>query len=171
MTELGGFPDPIAGARDLTELLATACDAFAAALTVIRQHDQPDDDYFVPLVMAAAAAASARDYLLFAPSLAARQSKGVAGSGHSGPPDARSTRWVHASGAADSGSGRSLGDSEPGRPDSTLTARWLAWLCQLLGSRLTAAAVTARIAGDRRACRGAARCAREIAALMGGDSP
>jgi hypothetical protein len=142
MTELGGFPDPFAGARDLAELLEVACDAFETALRVIRQHDQPDDDYFVPLVMAGAAAASARDYLLFAPSLPARQV---------------------AAGAP--------GVGEPDVPDGALTARWLAWLCQLLGSRLTAAAVTSRIADDRRACLGAARCAREIAALMGGESP
>ena len=69
MAELGGFPEPFADAQNLPELLDAAQTAFEAMLAVIRRHDQPDEDYFVPMVMAGAYAASGRDCLLFAPSL------------------------------------------------------------------------------------------------------
>ena len=55
--------------------------------------------------------------------------------------------------------------------DGALAARWLTWLCRSLDARLSAAGTSARLAGDRDACMGAARCAREITALMGGGSP
>jgi hypothetical protein len=142
MTELGGLPDPFADARDLPELLDAAYRAFEAMLAVIRQHDQPDDDYFVAMVMASASAASGRDYLLFAPSLPPRQL----------------------------GAGRT-GREQESEADGALAARWLTWLCRLLDARLAAAGAAAGLAGDRDACLGAAKSAREIAALTGGGSP
>jgi hypothetical protein len=48
-------------------------------------------------------------------------------------------------------------------------ADWLAGLCGTLASRLDEAAVPAGMAGDREACLGAARCAREVRELMGGE--
>ena len=142
MAELGGFPDPFADAQDLPELLDAAYTAFEAMLAVIRQHDQPDDDYFVPMVMAGASAASGRDYLLFAPSL---------------PP------WQLAAGPS--------GRGEMREADGALAACWLTWVCRLLDARLAAAGAAAGLAGDRDACLGAAKSAREIAALTGGGSP
>jgi hypothetical protein len=142
MAELGGFPDPFADARSLPELLDAAQTAFEAMLAVIRRHEQPDEDYFVPMIMASAYAASGRDCLLFAPSL---------------PP-------------------LELAPCPPGRDemrevDGALTAQWLIWLCRSLDVRLSSAAASAGLAGDRDACLGAARRAREITALMGGASP
>jgi hypothetical protein len=141
MAELGGIPDPFADAQSLPELLDAAHRAFEAMLAVIRRHDQPDEDYFVPMVMAGAYAASGRDCLLFAPSLPPLQ----------------------------------LATCPPGRDemrdvDGALAARWLSWLCRSLDVRLSSAAASAGLAGDRDACLGAASRATEITALMGGGS-
>jgi hypothetical protein len=56
-------------AGGLTELLDVAYEAFAQILTLIREHDDPDSDVFVPMVLAAASAANGRDYVGSAPSL------------------------------------------------------------------------------------------------------
>ena len=45
----------------------------------------------------------------------------------------------------------------------------MASLCQLLATRLDAAAETAVQAEDREACRESGRCAHEMAALLGGE--
>jgi hypothetical protein len=142
MADLGGVPDTFADARNLPELLDAAHAAFEAMLAVIRQHDQPGEGYFVPMVMAGASAASGRDYLLRAPSLTLQQ----LGAGPSGREEMR-------------------------QADCALAARWLTWLCRRLDARLSTAAASAGLAGDRDACLGAARCARQIAALMSGGSP
>ncbi len=44
-------------------------------------------------------------------------------------------------------------------------------MCELLVGRLADAALSAAAAGDRGACRDAARCAQEIGALMSGGQP
>ena len=142
MARVSDFADRVRDARRLPELLDAACDAFEGMLIVIRQHDRPEDGWFVPMVMAAAWAADGRDHLLFAPSLLARRHAGAAGCAE----DACSL-------------------------EAEAAVKWLAGLCETLDARLSSAAVSAGLAGDRDACLGAASCARQICALMGGAPP
>ena len=96
---------------------------------------------FIPLVMAAASAAEGRNAISFAPSL---------------PP-----RRLPAAPRRD----------EPAeRPACRLTAS-LAALSELLAARLMDAARDAPDRGDQAACRAAARCARDIHALLTGNGP
>ena len=139
MAGVSDIADRVGAARNLPELLCAACEAFEVMLTVIREHDQPGGEHFVPMVTAAASAGNGRDHVLFAPSI--------------------SPRLV-----------RSIG----GRPDvapamtSQEAANWLSGVSRLIVARLTAAAASAELAGDREASLGAAGCAREVLALMGG---
>jgi hypothetical protein len=139
MTERG-LQRRLAVAMSVPELLDAACDAFDEILVVIRQHDHPASEYFVPMVMAGAAAGNGRDYLLWAPSLPPRSlSDGQEAETDQRPPTARAA------------------------------ASWLATLCDVLVSRLMCAAEVAREPGDRDACLGAAGHARELRSLMRGD--
>jgi hypothetical protein len=69
MRNTSDLPAWLDNAGGLTELLDVAYEAFAQVLTLIRQHDDPDSDVFVPMVLAAASAANGRDYVGSAPSL------------------------------------------------------------------------------------------------------
>ena len=139
MTERG-LQRRLADAMSVPELLDAACDAFDEILAVIRQHDHPASDYFVPMVMAGAAAGNGRDCLLWAPSLPPRRLS-----------DERQA------------------DSEQRPPTARAAASWLASLCDVLVSRLMSAAEVAPEPGDRDPCLGAAGQAREIRGLMRGD--
>jgi len=138
MAGVSGIADRVGAARSLPELLCAACEAFEVILTVIREHDQPDSELFVPMVMAGASAGNGRDHVLFAPSL--------------------SPRMVSPNGAAQDG-GPAMTSQE--------AAGWLARVSRVLAARLTAAAASAVLAGDRDASLGAAGCAQEVLALMG----
>lgn len=146
MTDTTG-PDELGGrmtrAANLPDLLDAALDAFGVMLTVIRRHDHPGSELFLPMVMAGASAATGRDSLLAAPSLSSRRTA-------SAPAREQNT---------------SLGR------DSRDAARCLAGLSTVLSERLDAAAGRAADPGDRDACRTAARHARQIAALMNGALP
>lgn len=72
MSGLNALTGQIAAAQNLPELLGAAYEAFEVMLRVIREHDQPGADFFLPMVMAGAAAGNGRDHLLFAPSLPPR---------------------------------------------------------------------------------------------------
>lgn len=139
MGSVNGVRERVAGAGSLPELLDAAYAAFQAMLTVIRQHDQPDTGFFVPMVLAGASAGNGRDHVLFAPSL---------------PP-----RSLHPDNAGEDGQPPMQGQA---------AADWLARLCVVLAGRLAEAVRSAVLPGDREACLGAARCAGEIQALMGG---
>ena len=138
----------IADVRDLTErvrvaqnlqaLLCAGCDAFEAMLTVIREHDHPGADLFLPMVRAGASAGNGRDHLLFAPSMPSRLS------GNVGTAVWRSAQMT-----------------------SEEAAIWLAGACHLVGARLAEAAGSAALPGDRQACMNAAECAHQINALLG----
>lgn len=134
-----GLQERIAGAGSLPELLDAAYDAFEEMLVVIRQHDDPRNDFFVPMVIAGASAGNGRDAVLFAPSL---------------PP-----RPLHP--------GQQAGDDQP-PATAQAAASWLIVLCKTLMGRLAEAGQSAVDAGDRDACADAARYAREIHGLMGG---
>jgi hypothetical protein len=142
MARVTGLVDRVGASRSLPELLAAACAAFEVMLTVSREHDQPDGAFFVPMVMAGASAANGRDYLLFAPSL---------------PPLPFSPD--------------SVGQCSEAPRTALEAAAWLAGLCQVIAAQLTGAATSAASSADREACLGAAACAREILALMGGGTP
>jgi hypothetical protein len=142
MASLSAVQGHVAGAGSLPELLDAACEAFEAMLTVIRQHDMPDTEMFVPMVLAGASAGNGRDSILFAPSLPPRRLQ----------PDT----------AAEDGQRPMAGRA---------AADWLTHLCDVLASRLTEAAASADAPGDRQACVDAASCAREIHALMGDGQP
>ena len=139
MAGVSGIADRVGAAGSLPELLGAACEAFEVMLTVIREHDQPGGELFVPMVMAGASAGSGRDHVLFAPSL---------------PP-----RLVSPAGGGQDG-GPAMTSQE--------AASWLSGVSRVLAARLTAAAGSAVLAGDREASAGAAGCAREVLALMSG---
>ena len=58
-------------ATGLAELLDAAYDAFEHMLELIRAHDDPACELFVPMMLAGASAANGRDYVLMAPALPA----------------------------------------------------------------------------------------------------
>lgn len=78
-------------AAGLAELLDAAYDAFEHVLKLMREHDDPACELFVPMMLAAASAASGRDYVGMASALPA-------------PPLARAVR--HASAPAGSSADR-----------------------------------------------------------------
>jgi len=139
MASVNGVQERLARASGLPELLDAAYDAFGDLLTVIRRHDEPDGEWFIPMVLAAASAANGRDAVGWAPSLPARRLHREQAEGDAGYP-------VTAQAAAD----------------------WVGALCEILAGRLAAAARFAAGPGDRAACRDAARCARDVHALLGG---
>jgi len=142
MASVSQAREHVAGAGSLPELLDAAYEAFEAMLTVIRQHDNPDTEMFVPMVFAGASAGSGRDSIIFAPSLPQRR--------------------LHPDTTGEDGL----------RPMARRAAADLmSHLCDVLASRLTEAAAPADGLGDRQACLDAARAAREIQALMGGGQP
>ena len=142
MSSVSQAREHVAGAGSLPELLDAAYEAFEAMLTVIRQHDKPDTEMFVPMVLAGASAGNGRDSILFAPSLPQRR--------------------LHPDTAGEDGLRPMAGRAAAG---------CLTRLCDVLASRLTEAAAPAVTPGDRQACLDAARSAREIQALMGGGQP
>lgn len=58
-------------ATGLAELLDAAYDAFEHVLKLIREHDDPACELFVPMMLAGASAANGRDYVGMAPALPA----------------------------------------------------------------------------------------------------
>jgi len=86
MASIDGVQDRLARASGLPELLDAAYDAFEDMLTVVRQHDQPDGEWFIPMVVAAASAANGRDAVGWAPSLPARRLHHEQAEGNAGPP-------------------------------------------------------------------------------------
>jgi len=140
MTSIDGVHERLARACGLPELLDAAYDAFEDMLTVIRQHDEPDGEWFIPMVAAAASAANGRDAVGWAPSLPSPRL-------HPEQAEENAPHPVTAQAAAD----------------------WAGGLCEILAGRLAAAAAgSAAEPGDRAACRDAARYARDVHALMGG---
>jgi hypothetical protein len=138
MVEMSEVQERFVSASSVPELLDAAYEAFEDVLTVIRQHDDPGGGLFIPMVMAAASAADGRDAICRAPSL---------------PP-----RSLHA------GTWKGTGRAQAPRA----AAAWVAGLCEVLADRLAGAASSAAGAGDRGACLDAARCARDVRALMRG---
>jgi hypothetical protein len=69
MTCLAAARDRVQEAEGLPAILDAAYTAFEGMLTVIEDHQDPDDAMFISFVMAAPCAASGRDAVLFAPSL------------------------------------------------------------------------------------------------------
>jgi hypothetical protein len=128
----------LAQAEELPDLLDAAYEAFAAMLTIIEEHQNPDSRFFVPMVYAAASAANGRDHIIRAPSLP--------------PSPAHQAEPKH---------------QRMKSEDDQAAANWIAALCRNLERRLTTAAAEASESGDQRACAGAAGYAREIAILMG----
>lgn len=125
-------------AEELPDLLDAAYEAFAAMLTIIETHQNPDSRFFVPMVYAAASAANGRDHIIRAPSLPLSR-------GRQAQAAEQRTRFQ----------------------DDQVAANWIAALSQDLEHRLTAAAAVTAENSDHRACVGAARYAREITILMG----
>lgn len=143
MTFLISARDRLGQAAGLAAVLDAAYDAFESMRLAFRVHEDPASGLFGVFVMAAAAAADARDAIAFAPSLPARRRRGAAGTGQ-GPPG---------------------GDSAERVADEAAS------LSQLLGAWLALAAGSASDPGDRGACEQAARCAYEICDLLGGAGP
>jgi hypothetical protein len=140
MTWIHRVYERVQSADGIEAVLDAAHDAFEGMLSVIRACEDPADGWFIPLVMAAASAAEGRNALSFAPALPSR------------PLPAAPTR------------------DEPA--DATRVqafATSLAALSELLAARLTDAACHAPGDGDQAACRGAARSARDIHALLTGN--
>lgn len=128
-------------ATEFAELLDAAYDAFEEVLELIRAHDDPASELFVPMTMAGASAASGRDYVGTAPSL---------------PPlplacPARRT-GVRAGPLA-----------------GPASAERITVICRLLVLALAVSAADESSPEDRRACSNAARCAQEIASLLSGQ--
>ena len=142
MTRLATARDHLEHAEGLTATLDAAHDAFENMLAVIRAHEDPDDDLFIPLVMAAASAADGRNALAFAPSL---------------PP-----HRLHPPAA---------GEERSGAGPAREITRQLVALSELLATRLTEAVDAAQDPADRAACTDAARSARDIHALLTGSGP
>ena len=139
MAGLDSVREHVAGAGSLPELLDAAYEAFEVMLAVIRQHDEPGNPLFVPMVLAAGSTANGRDNLLFAPSL----------------PPCPLHRDVRAADGA--------------QPMAAQAAAvWLSRLSAELARRLTEAAALADLLGDQEACIEAANCAWEIWTMMGG---
>jgi hypothetical protein len=121
------------------ELLDAAYDAFAAILALTREHDNPDSAYFVPMVFAAASAASGRDHVGRVSVLP--------------PPPPGRQSLVPVLSAAEQ------------------AAEQISAMAVLLADALRSIPPAAVPAEDLRACEDAARCADEIADLMGGSRP
>lgn len=126
-------------AGDLAAVIAAAHEGFAAALTALRAHEDPDSAWFGEFVMAAASAADGRDALRFAPSM---------------PTTLRPGTTVADEKAAAGIAGSVAGD--------------IAALCGLAAVRLARAAGQASDPGDQAACERAARCAQRICELLAG---
>jgi hypothetical protein len=141
VTRIRQLHERLQSAVSLAAVLDAAHDAFGDMLSVIRAHEDPADGLFIPLVMAAASAAEARNAITFAPSL---------------PP-----RRLHPATRAE----------EPADADAKAFTAELAALTELLATRLTEAAHSAPDNADQAACRDAARSARDIHALLTGSRP
>ena len=142
MADVRDLTERVRVAQSLNELLCAGCDAFEVMLAVIREHDHPGADLFLPMVRAGASAGNGRDHLLFAPSMPSRLS------GNAGTAVQRGAQMT-----------------------SQEAAIWLAGACHLVAARLAEAAGSAALPGDRQACMSSAACAQEINALMGGGAP
>ena len=143
MSSIPAVRDRLERADSLPAVLDAAHDAFGSMLSAIRALEDPATALFIPLVMAAASAAEGRNALSFAPALPSRPLP-AAPTRDDVPADATSVQARTAS---------------------------LAALGELLAARLTDAARDAPGHGDQAACRGAARSARDIHALLTGNGP
>jgi hypothetical protein len=139
MTSIDWWTQRVRAAAGLPEVLESAWRAFECMLAVAEAHEDPATPLFPAFVLAATAAASSRDAVLFAPSL---------------PWPPRDTPL----GGAQAGG--------PGEPAGA--ARAVASLCRVLICRLESAAGWAASSGDRDACRYAAGRARAICDLLAG---
>jgi hypothetical protein len=128
-------------ASGLPAVLGAAHDAFDGMLLAIRAYENPADSLFIPLVTAAASAAEGRNAIIFAPSL---------------PP-----RRLHPAAR----------EREPDDIGAGAVIAELVALSELLAAHLTEAAHSAPDNADQAACRGAARSARDIYALLTGGGP
>lgn len=140
MTRLTGTRNRLQQASGLEAVLDAAYEAFRDMLGAIRAHEDPATGMFAAFVMAAAAAASGRDAVAFAPSLPPHQGRN--------PPAG--------------------GEDQP-KESAERTASDAADLSELLAARLAQAAGSASHPGDRAACDQAARWAREIHDLLAGS--
>jgi hypothetical protein len=140
MTSVSWHAQRVRAAAGLPEVLESAWCAFDCMLAEAEAHEDPATPLFPAFVLAATAAANGRDAVLRAPSLPWPPRVTGPGGGQAGA---------------------------PGEP-AEAAARALAWLCQVLMSRLEAAAGSAAASGDRDACRYAAGRARVICDLLAG---
>jgi hypothetical protein len=138
MTSITTSTRQVRAAGGLPGLLTATWIAFEDMIAEIEARQDPDSPMFEAFVMAGAFAADGRDAVLAAPSLP-------------WPPQ---DCWP--------------GGGAPGPADETAAAGVLAALCQVLTSRLEAAAASGVIPADRDACRRGARCARAIGDLLTG---
>jgi hypothetical protein len=124
-------------ADGLAAVLDASYAAFAGMVAIIHPVQDPASGLFTALVMAAAAAADGRNALALAPSLPRHPLLTT---------PAEQQPW----------------SGEP--PERVAEA--VAGLSSLVAERLTQAAASAQDAGDRDACRHAARSAREVCGLL-----
>jgi hypothetical protein len=142
MRRLTAAGDRFGQARDLTQVLDAACEAFEEILAIIGDYEDASDALVVPLVLAATQAANGRDAILFAPSLPARRLHQVERVGE---------------------------ELERGSAQDLISA--VTGLCQLLASGLVHAAAAVADGADRTACQDAARHAQAVHSLLTGSGP
>jgi hypothetical protein len=131
-------------ADGLPAILAAAETAFSTLLTELRAREDPASPDFIPVMVAATAAADGRDAVLFAPSLP-----------WPAPAPATQTDAVTAGPL----------------PADPLLAGSLPDLSLMLAARLDHATRAAPNPADREACATAARSARQIYHLIAGTTP
>jgi hypothetical protein len=138
MTSLAAVRERLTRADDLPVLLDAAYEAFEVLLSVLEDHEDPDDPRFTAFVMAATCAANGRDAILFTPSLPPRQLPRPPGGNGAVPP------------AGDNGVADVVAVSA------------------LLAARLDQTAGQASSPGDQAGCQNAAHWAREIHRMTSG---
>ena len=142
MTRMSAAQHRLQHASDLAAVLDAAYEAFEGMLSVIHLVQDPASGLFAAFVMAAASAANGRTALALAPSLPGHPLTAV-------PSEQRPS---------------------PGEPPQQV-AEVVAGLSQLVAGHLARAAACAPEAGDRAACRHAARSARDICGLLASSRP
>lgn len=142
MNQIDTARDRLQQADGLAAVLDAAYCAFESMLSIVEAHEDPADDMFVPLVMAAASVADGRDVIALAPSLPP----------HRLHPEVPVGEPEAAAGVA-------------------VVARAVGRVSEQLVVRLEDAARSAHDRGDRDACLAAARWAREVHALLAGNEP
>ena len=149
MTLTPATSERVRHAVGLAAILDAAYEAFEEMLQILRAHEDPASDLFLPVMVAAASAADGRDAIVFAPSLAPCQGNGAVVEDATQAGESAQAAGHSAESAADAVSG----------------------LARLLATRLAQSADSAVDPGDRSACCDAARCADEIYRLLRRSDP